>query len=1000
MRRHFSLLAAIILAAMLVLLRQSIQAQSPATPNLPGAVSAAPTLYHLNDAFLEWPLPASDRAYGAIDGKHLFHYVVEQAGISRRYRDQGHPQFWGRTIGTSADAESAQWLADQFRRIGLADVRLQNFDLRPQWMPQSWEISVNGNGKTLHLEGTAEPAYDTPGTTPAGLDLEAVYVGTGSEADFMRRDVRGKAVFVYSMPLPGGTRPMATVEGALKRAQERGAAAIFSIVAQPGNMHTQFYPAGTTIPTFALGMEDGYAVRDLIGQSPGAPPHVHIRLDVKSVPGLKTATVWGTLPGSTDETIYVIAHRDGWFDAAGDNASGVATLLGLAEYYAKIPQARRRRTLIFLGTTGHHNSANMSMTDLIARRDELFKKTALFINAEHTSTLQTYLYSEHVRWANTYTAQFWYAGGPRRPELQNIAINAFREFGVSTYAEPDRAALPGDMSTIYRYVPAVTTSDFNTYFHTDLETPDVVPWTGLEATTRSYAKIIDDVNKLDLNALQREPEPEQPRPAPAPPGALAGIVPPAAAVYKLSDAFLEWPLPANDKAYGAIDGKHLHEYVVEQAAISRHYRDSGHPQFWGRIIGTSGDAESATWLIDRFKKIGLSDVHLQSFDLTPTWIPQSWEITAESVGKTLHLEDSAQPAYETPGTPPEGLNIEAVYVGTGSDADFAGRDVRGKAVFVFSMPLPGSMLRTSTAEGVYKRAQAKGAAAIFDIVALPGNMRNQFYPSGVDIPVFSLGMRDGYAMRQLIGEAPADHPPRVKIRLDVKRVPDLKTGIVWGTLPGRTAEKIYITAHRDGWFDASTDNGSGVATMLGLAEYYARIPQQQRRRTMIFLGLDGHHNIARAGRNWMLAHKDEVFENAALVINAEHTSTLQTYLYWEDIRRSNTFTAQMWYAGGPSRPKLQDIAVRAFREFGVPTYAEPELAPPPGDLGPFFHYAPGLATSDFNMFFHTDAETPETVPWTGLQATTRSYAKIIDQVNKLDLSDLKRPPDAPSSAVR
>ena len=108
----------------------------------------------------------------------------------------------------------------------------------------------------------------------------------------------------------------------------------------------------------------------------------------------------------------------------------------------------------------------------------------------------------------------------------------------------------------------------------------------------------------------------------------------------------------------------------------------------------------------------------------------------------------------------------------------------------------------------------------------------------------------------------------------------------------------------------------------------------------------------------------------------------------------------MWYAGGPSRPKLQDIAVKAFREFGVPTYAEPEVAPPPGDLGPFFGYAPGLATSDFNMFFHTDEETPETVPWTGLEATTRAYAKIIDGVNKLDLTDLKRPSEATAKALR
>ena len=73
------------------------------------------------------------------------------------------------------------------------------------------------------------------------------------------------------------------------------------------------------------------------------------------VPNLKTALVWGTLPGASDETIYIMAHRDGWFDAAGDNAGGVASMIGLAEYYAKIPQAQRRRTMVFIGLDGHHN---------------------------------------------------------------------------------------------------------------------------------------------------------------------------------------------------------------------------------------------------------------------------------------------------------------------------------------------------------------------------------------------------------------------------------------------------------------------------------------------------------------------------------------------------------------------------------------------------------------------------------------------------------------------
>jgi hypothetical protein len=112
----------------------------------------------LDDAFLRWPLPAGAERYGAIDGKCMHKDVVEQAQISRRYRDAGHPKFWGRITGTSSDAESAQWLAAKFKATGLSDVRIQPLDLEPQWMPQTWEAVITDGGKTIRIE-SAQPFY-------------------------------------------------------------------------------------------------------------------------------------------------------------------------------------------------------------------------------------------------------------------------------------------------------------------------------------------------------------------------------------------------------------------------------------------------------------------------------------------------------------------------------------------------------------------------------------------------------------------------------------------------------------------------------------------------------------------------------------------------------------------------------------------------------------------------------------------------------------------------
>ena len=283
--------------------------------------------------------------------------------------------------------------------------------------------------------------------------------------------------------------------------------------------------------------------------------------------------------------------------------------------------------------------------------------------------------------------------------------------------------------------------------------------------------------------------------------------PPAGAPVSgdVQDAFLRWPLPPGAEQYGDIDGRHLLEYVVEQVEISRRYRDQGHPKFWGRIIGSSADDESAEWLVDRFEAIGLSDVRVQPFALQPQWRPQSWEVTVVAGDTTLPL-DTAQPVYRATGTPPEGLDLEAVYVGLGSEADFAGRDVAGKAVFSFSM------LGVAD-QGALERADTKGAAAIFDVHMLPGNMRYQAYPQNTTVPTLTVGGEDGLAVRDLIADAPSGQAPRVRVTLDVEMVPDLQTSIVWGTHTLRFGPTLESDT---GWPEAAACRASRASLVSGL----------------------------------------------------------------------------------------------------------------------------------------------------------------------------------------
>ena len=166
---------------------------------------------------------------------------------------------------------------------------------------------------------------------------------------------------------------------------------------------------------------------------------------------------------------------------------------------------------------------------------------------------------------------------------------------------------------------------------------------------------------------------------------------------------------------------------------------------------------------------------------------------------------------------------------------------------------------------------------------------------------------------------------------------------------------------------------------------------------MVFIGTSGHHNSANMSGTWLLEHRDDVFGKTALLINCEHTATVQTYLLGETLRYANTSTGILWYAGGSERPKLQDAAIRAFQQFGVPIYAEPERGAPGGEMSRLWQYVPGVQASDYNMFFHSDFETADTVPPPGLAATTRAYSKIVEEVNKLDLKELQRPAPTPTA---
>ena len=471
-----------------------------------------------DDAFdyLRVPLADQDRVYSSIQGRSIKELLNEVVAISRQSRADGN-RYWGRIAGTKYETMTADWVQEKFRALGLEDVHRVPLDIPPQWMPQDWDLKAEGSGGTLSFS-SAYPAvpFDPnrrlsreqwatfPSPMPTPLEVEAVWVGLGTEPDFAGRDVRGKAVVFQAMLAPGQMGNSAAFEGVGPRAEAAGAAMTIGIWGYYGNMAVVQSAQAQQTPGFWIGFEDGKRLRDLISEGPVT---ISASMDVDIVEGLTTPIQFGMLPGTTDETIIVTAHMDGWFDAALDNASGLAVMVTLAEHFSQIPREQRRRNMIFVGGAGHHPGSPGSP---YMRESGMAENAALLLNAEHVAPAQFLRYgTELVRTAGISPRRWWVRGSDA---LLDITLNAYRTFGVNTVGpmhgrygrEPGSpaAAIRTDLARINEAAPGVQLIRSPDHKHTDLDIPALVPSVGLEAVTRAYAKIIDGVNTLSLAELQ------------------------------------------------------------------------------------------------------------------------------------------------------------------------------------------------------------------------------------------------------------------------------------------------------------------------------------------------------------------------------------------------------------------------------------------------------------------------------------------------------------------
>ena len=448
-------------------------------------------------------------------------------------------------------------------------------------------------------------------------------------------------------------------------------------------------------------------------------------------------------------------------------------------------------------------------------------------------------------------------------------------------------------------------------------------------------------------------------------------------LFIADDEYIRFPLPPGEQAYADVDAMKIKAMIGEITAISRKSRDDGN-QYWGRIAGTPYDRMTEDWVMTQFNRLGMRDVHRQEIAMKPLWYPTSWAAEFTVGGKTTELKSSF-PITESPGTKREGITAPVVWVGLGSAADFQDRDVKGKAVMIYSLATPGGRDHSADWSGAIKRANDAGAALILVEMGFPGNAQSE--PEGAvgsRAPTITITPDDANLIRDRLDES---QQVALHLKLNVEERRGVKTGNVWGTLPGASDEQILIMAHTDAFFEGAMDNASGISMMLDIARHYAAVPQARRPRTLVFLTTADHHHGS-AGIQWVRDNYD--WSKVALIVNSEHPS--QTLLYNLDagLMTANEVSARRWFVGGSDA--LRTLVRNSLKEFGVAIYRKSEVAPG-GELSQIYRKAPSFHIID-HVIYHTTLDTAELVPAWGLEDATRAFLKIIDNVNTMNKQEI------------
>lgn len=469
-------------------------------------------------------VPSGEATYRELQGSNIrvdLETIVGFSKESRASHEIGTGQLWGRVTGFPSSSKTIAWAADQFRKAGIKDVKLQPMAQEPQArlaLPLSWEVKLLGDASfgpgtaDLVLESAMPVGSDIPGGT---ITAPLVFVGGANPSLMPHLDVTGKIAVQLVVPQAHMVFDRAAVSPRTQDLMKRGAVAVLTLIRHPGNEYAKDL-GGCGGPCFNIGGRDGFFLERVLDRAAAAQGVVRAQLTLKTdnLSNLRAENAVAVIPGRSQEVIVLDAHADAWFDGAGDNGDGLAVLVALSRHFAK-PENRPDRTLVLIASAGHHTAGLNGPRGFVQANPDLVKRTVLVVNIEHVAqhsfgpgrSVASDGYREFV--ADSGEAPITAGITNESPYLNGVFQQGVARYGTNFVSEPS-PMLSGETGGFTAIEKAlVTIMQAPPLYHTTGETLDVISTPGLERMARFLAFFVKQAGKApatEINPPGRSPK--------------------------------------------------------------------------------------------------------------------------------------------------------------------------------------------------------------------------------------------------------------------------------------------------------------------------------------------------------------------------------------------------------------------------------------------------------------------------------------------------------------